>query len=67
MTRLHGGEKGGECDLVHLCHGLVMGVPTDGMKIEKNSFFGRRKNLGPSAIPGIRNSLHVQGSKCTFY
>ena len=54
MRRLRGGEKGGECDLVHPCHGLVMGVPTDGMKIEKDSFFWDRKNLGLSAI---RNSL----------
>ena len=49
MRRLRGGEKGGECDLVHPCHGLVMGVPTDGMKIEKDSFFWDRKNLGLSA------------------
>ena len=57
MRRLRGGEKGGECDLVHPCHGLVMGVPTDGMKIEKDSFFWDRKNLGLSAI---RNSLQFR-------
>ena len=59
MRRLRGGEKGGECDLVHPCHGLVMGVPTDGMKIEKDSFFWDRKNLGRSAL---RNSLQLSTS-----
>ena len=59
MRRLRGGEKGGECDLVHPCHGLVMGVPTDGMKIEKDSFFWDRKNLGLSAIRNL-NSLQMR-------
>ena len=64
MRRLRGGEKGGECDLVHPCHGLVMGVPTDGMKIEKDSFFWDRKNLGRSAL---RNSLQMLQYQVTSY